>query len=238
MADCGSSSFPNDLTENAKLFAATHDFRLQSNGQDLGFVTKRLFAWSSTFDMKDAQGNIVATGTEPIVKIMGQRITVKDCNGNLIGTVKENVLSSLLGGGIVNQFSILDKNGNEIATSDKFQLIVTKFTIRDHNNRVVAEINKQLLNLTDHWSVDIKNPGAVDPRLLLMIAPFKTDADGKKTSYTSTVSPLSPNSSLALINPSRTSESSQTNSSQKHDKVPSVVAISPDKPVSNVLEAQ
>ena len=44
----------------------------------------------------------------------------------------------------------------------------------------MAKLHRSWIRVTDKWSIDIYDHDVVDPRLLVMLGTFKTDADNKK----------------------------------------------------------
>ena len=56
--------------------------------------------------------------------------------------------------------------------------------LRDPSGRVVAEVRRgfkeNLLRLTDRWDVSIRDPKAVDARMVVMIAAYKSSVDNDR----------------------------------------------------------
>ena len=130
---------------------------------------------SREFRYKDKTGALVATAKaefSPFQVI----IDVFDARGQKIGTIREQIFSSLFG--VVNKYIIFDASNNKIAETDKFQFVATKFTITDNKRQLVATISRPAFQLmTDKWTVSVHNSDVVDSRILVVIAAFKTAED-------------------------------------------------------------
>jgi len=160
----------------------TSKFTLQDeNGYgNYGTITEKFFSLAPAFYFHDAQGNLIASARSRIFAL-GSTCDVFDANGKKIATIKEKILKSLFKA--YTQYSILDGEGNEIATSDKVELFATHFKLRDETGRVVAEMKRPFFNLlSDNWYVSSEGDSAVDPRVIALIPAFKTIADNTRKS--------------------------------------------------------
>ena len=100
----------------------------------------------------------------------------------MIGTIKEEILKSLFK--VYTAYRILDAQDRLVATSEKVEWLSTDIVLRDPSGRVVAEVRRgfteNLLRLTDRWDVSIRDPQAVDPRMVVMIAAYKSSVDNDR----------------------------------------------------------
>lgn len=79
-----------------------------------------------------------------------------------------------------SKYEILDKNGKLIASSEKHQLMVTSFTLKDTKGNTVCKISRPAINIfSDEWSVDIYDK-SFDKRLLVFIPCYKTHRNNIK----------------------------------------------------------
>lgn len=173
---------PNEFKVVERVIALTNTLDLvnSNNNNKLGTITEKFFSLTREFKYTDNSGNVVATARARILS-WGTEIEVSDGSGRLIGTIKEQVFNSLFK--VSTTYSILDASGKEIATSEKVELLATHFTLNDKSGRLIAKIDRPWLKLfRDVWSVKISNPGAVDARLLVMIAAYKTAKDNERSS--------------------------------------------------------
>ena len=75
-----------------------------------------------------------------------------------------------------SQYSILDAEGKEVASSEKLDFFGTEVTVKDQQGNLVAHLEKPMLNIGgDKWKVSFS--GDVDRRLLVFIPAYKTAAD-------------------------------------------------------------
>lgn len=154
-----------------------HVYDITDDRQAYGTV-EQVLSLGKKFVYLDKSRARVATAHARVIS-WGAQIDVFDANGKSLGTIKEQMFTSLLG--VTNKYSVLDSAGNQIAESDKFQLLATKFTVKDNTGSVVATLSRPAFNIGGHtWSVSINNKTTVDSRVLIMIGAFKTAEDNSK----------------------------------------------------------
>jgi uncharacterized protein YxjI len=172
-------ALPNhfELSERI-LFKWKTSLDVKGDGHNLGNVSERVISLTRSFVLEDNTGAKTATGSVALVS-WGTQIDVNDGSGNRIGTIKEEVLSSLFK--TWTTYRILDANGNQIAESHKTEWIDTDITLNAPDGKVVAKLHRGwFTKFGDSWTVDVTDP-RVDPRLAVMIAAFKTAADNDKS---------------------------------------------------------
>lgn len=95
--------------------------------------------------------------------------------GSSFGTITEKFFS------LTKSFTYADAKGVEIAASEKVDWISTDVTIRRPDGRVIAALHRPWFNfLSDNWAVKISDHSAVDSRLIVMIAAYKTSVDNDR----------------------------------------------------------
>lgn len=136
--------------------------------------------WTTTkeFHLIDVKGNKIAMGkTEAFT--FGSITHVTDCRGRAIGTFKQEVLESILS--LQAVYSILKPDGSIVGESRKSEFFSTDITIRDSSGKTLAALNRPAFNWGgDDWTVSVQDAQAVDPRLAVMIAVFKTKSDNDR----------------------------------------------------------
>lgn len=171
----GTPHVPNQFRIEERAMSYPTSFRLKTSSGDFGIVSKRFLSASDTYDWKDPAGRLVAVGKRAMFS-WGGLVEVYDEKGSKVGTVKEQVAQNLLS--IDTTYSISDANGNKLAESIKYEwLTVTDIKLQDAKGGVIIQIKRPATVMGDVWDVNIYQHSQVDPRLVVMIAVFKTDSD-------------------------------------------------------------
>ena len=169
---------PARFTIRERFFSLTDAFDLKSGDQKLGTLTEKFFSLTKSFRYDDSSGRCAAKARARFFS-WGTHIDVADCQGQKIGSIKENVFKSLLKAYTV--YSILDAQDREIAKSRKMEWLSTDVVLRSENGGLIAELHRPWLNLiADKWTVSVQDPRAVDSRLIVMIAAYKTSVDNDR----------------------------------------------------------
>ena len=186
LASCTSSKntrwqdLPGDyqLTERA-VFKIKNAFDVSDDrGNDYGKVSEDLISWTRTFTWYDGVGEKAASASVALVS-WGTRIDVLGGDGKKVGTIKEEVLSSMFK--TWTTYKILDDAGNEIATSQKVEWLGTSITLTGNDGKTIAVVHRPAINLvSDTWKISVKETNRVDSRVLVMIAAFKTAVDNDR----------------------------------------------------------
>ncbi|MBI4348282.1 MAG: hypothetical protein HY553_15685 [Elusimicrobia bacterium] len=172
---------PANFTLYEKFFTIMDALELKSGNTSYGRITQRFWAWSKAFYWDDPQGRRIANARARILAL-GSTVDVTDAAGHKIGTIKEEILKSLFK--IWTTYKILDPQGRQLASSAKIELFSTEITLKRPDGRAVALLRRgfkeNFLRLTDRWDVTVQDASAVDPRMLVMIAAFKTSVDNDR----------------------------------------------------------
>ena len=151
--------------------------------KDEGKVAESAIQMSRTFTWTDESGKTVATASVAIISI-GTDIYVYDGAGNRVGSIEERLFSRW--GRTWSSYDIKDAGGNKIASSDKTEFMGTTITLTAPDGTKLAKLDRPWVNVMgDSWGIKVLKPGAVDNRILVMIAAFKTAADRDKESGSS-----------------------------------------------------
>jgi|GEM_PF-1687139 len=161
-----------------KLLLDTDTFDLKAGGKPFGKIIEKFLTLTKDFTFNDASGACVAKSHAKLIS-WGTHIDVSDCSGRPLGAIQEHVFRSLFKVNTV--YSILDGRGQEIATSEKVEWISTNLTLRKPGGAVIAELRRPWLNvLSDDWDVKIQDHAAVDSRMIVLIAAYKTSVDNDR----------------------------------------------------------
>ncbi len=176
-------TLPSRFFIKERFFALTDTFDIISESGNMGSVKEKFFSLTKAFRYVDENGNCLALARARLFS-WGTHIDVTDCqtpNPHKIGSIKEKVLKTITGLGITNLYLIYDGNGRKIALSKKVEVLSTDIALRDTQGRKIAELKRPWLNFfRDSWTVTISNPQAVDSRLIVLIAAYKTSVDNDR----------------------------------------------------------
>lgn len=172
---------PDNFEVNERLvFKLKNAFDIKADGKDYGVVSEKLIALTRSFVYTDNSGATVATASLALLS-WGTQIDIVDGGGRRIGTIKEEVFSSMFK--TWTTYKIMDAQGKVVAISRKTEIFSTTIALENLDGKVVAEVYRGAFNwFGDSWSVSVKQPGVVDSRILPFIAAYKTVADNDKDS--------------------------------------------------------
>jgi len=173
---------PQSFSIRERFFSLTDSFDLKdAEGKRFGRISEHLISLTKSFTYTDGEGKKLAHARAKFFAL-GSTVIVEDGEGRKIGTIKEDIIKSLLK--VYTHYRILDARDNVVATSEKVEVLSTQILLRDTSGRIVAELRRgfaeNLFRLTDRWDVRIYDSESVDPRLLVMIAAFKTSVDNDR----------------------------------------------------------
>lgn len=150
------------------------------NKKSYGKVSRRFFSLSRQFYFHDTEKKLIANGRARIFS-WGHHVDITDCNGKKIGAIKEQIFPAMITGGIYSVYTFLDDQNQITARTQKVELVSTSFDIftAQAPQTQVATVTRSFLGklFNDRWSVNVYNNSAVDKRILIMLAAFKTSMD-------------------------------------------------------------
>lgn len=141
---------------------------------------QRFFSWFDSYDVYDENGNTLYAVKGELS--WGHLLRIYDANGNELGHIKERVLTFL------PKFEMYLNNQYIGCISKEFTFFTPKFkidynswrvegnlfewdyTILNNENQTVANVSKQLWNLTDTYAIDVVNPEDALYTLMLVLA--------------------------------------------------------------------
>lgn len=177
-AVCPEFNPPAKFKAQEELISIGTDVLLSEGKVRIGEIEERTLRFTPTFELFNVEGLKIASAHKKFFS-WGTTIEVRDCEGNIIGSVKENIFKSFFN--FFTSYDILDPAGKTIAVTKKFEFFAPEFIVADLNNEPVMILKRRMFNiLIDTWNVEILKKDVVDPRIMTMIPAFKTSADNKK----------------------------------------------------------
>jgi len=174
----GAPALPAEFVIHERVISLVTKFDLTAGSASFGTITQQFFSLARAFTYDDASGRCVARARARILS-WGSHVDVTDCADRPIGSIKEQVLKSLFK--VHTTYSMLDASGAEIATSTKVGWISTEVTITRPDGRKIATLSRPWLSiLSDIWTVKLADQAAVDSRMIVMIAAYKTSVDNAR----------------------------------------------------------
>ena len=105
-------------------------------------------------------------------------------NSSLKFPILEQIFPAVITGGMYSVYSFFDAQNNITAKTQKVELLSTTFDIYTAQAppNQVAVVTRSFLGkiFNDRWSVNVFNNEAVDKRILIMLAVFKTSRDNEQ----------------------------------------------------------
>lgn len=141
---------------------------------------QKFFSWFDSYDVFDKNGDILYSVKGQLS--WGHCLKIYDSLGNEVGTVKERILT------LLPKFEIYDKSSYVGCISKEFTFFKPKYnidfngwqiegdffewdyTIKNASGQIVANVDKQLWNWTDTYSIDVRNREDALYALMLVIA--------------------------------------------------------------------
>lgn len=180
--DCGQINLPNNFKIVEKVFTFTSGLQIKTtDDKDLGRLNTKFFSFKDTYVLRDSSGAEVAKAKQRILA-WGLYLDIEDCNGTHIGSVKlQNILSNALSADSYAVYTIYDANRKEQAQSERVSIASTKFSFYSLNGQKLelATLSRSFLGgiLNDHWKVEVHDQSAIDSKVILFMAAFKTYYD-------------------------------------------------------------
>lgn len=143
-------------------------------------IKERLFSWFDSYDVYNADNLTEYTVQGQLA--WGHCLKIYDKNQNEIGMVKEVILTWLPKfelylsqryiGSVERKLSFFTPQYSITCNNwyVKGDILGWNYTVYDRNGRTVATVSKQLLNWTDTYVIDVKNPEDALVALMLVIA--------------------------------------------------------------------
>jgi len=141
---------------------------------------QRFFSWFDSYDIYSEAGETIFTVKGQLA--WGHCLKIFDARGNEVGTVKERILTFLpkfemyIGdsylGCISKEFSFFKPRYNIECNGWHVEGNVFEwdYTVTDPEGNRIADVNKELFNWTDTYTIDVSDPSDMLPALMLVLA--------------------------------------------------------------------
>jgi len=141
---------------------------------------QRFFSWFDSYDIYSEAGETIFTVKGQLA--WGHCLKIFDARGNEVGTVKERILTFLpkfemyIGdsylGCISKEFSFFKPRYNIECNGWHVEGNVFEwdYTVTDPKGNRIADVNKELFNWTDTYTIDVSDPSDMLPALMLVLA--------------------------------------------------------------------
>lgn len=141
---------------------------------------QRFFSWFDSYDIYSEAGETIFTVKGQLA--WGHCLKIFDARRNEVGTVKERILTFLpkfemyIGdsylGCISKEFSFFKPRYNIECNGWHVEGNVFEwdYTVTDPEGNRIADVNKELFNWTDTYTIDVSDPSDMLPALMLVLA--------------------------------------------------------------------
>ncbi len=174
VADSG-EDLPLSFYITERIISLLETFDLETDTKKLGSVTKRLFSLTTAFDYQGPKEEKIARAIAEFFSF-GTVAHVFDAHEKEIGWIEEVLFTWISPA----KYRIFDADNRLVAIA-RMDFWGTKFVISDPSEKKeIATIHRPWLRFfRDAWTVDIQDARALDPRLLVFVAVYQTDAEAR-----------------------------------------------------------
>ena len=161
-------------------FAFGTDFYIYTSaGQLAGWVGQRNLHWSKTFDLYNEKNEFVARAREQAFT-WGVKIDVTDCEGRPLGSIQENIISSLFK--TWSTYTLYNANERAVGQSKKLEYGDTSIVFFTKSDGRIAEAYRPWANFfRDHWEVRLSSEKPeFDSRIVFFVPAFKSTSDAQR----------------------------------------------------------
>lgn len=141
-----------------KIFSWFDSYNVYDEHRNKVFEVKGQLAWGHVLKIYDSRGKEVGKVDEKIISLT-PRFDIFE-KGKHIGSIQRKLIS-VMGPAYDIKFKGWKVDGN---------VLEWNYTIKDSNNRKIAKVSKDLLHLTDTYTLDIVNPSDALYVLMFVIA--------------------------------------------------------------------
>lgn len=147
-----------EITIKEASISMTKKYYIYADNKEIGTVTgKFINDFGDVFTLKDLNGNVL--GSEKQIKRWGTKLTrcaqVFDADNNITGYIGEEVLTNLFSDGYF--FHFYDKDKNEIGTSDEIKFsLLKKNLFNDMNGNTDYVVNAHIA-LNDSYTITVND---------------------------------------------------------------------------------
>jgi hypothetical protein len=201
-AQCPTLNLPKNFTiretVGSGLTPFVYDFEvLDENELVLGTIASRIFRLHSTMELFNSNQKLVALAKAKYVS-WGTQVEIEDCNGNLLGRIREEsvVKKRLLSLGSLQSYLLESSDGQSIGSLQKFDTSAlthlpfggivhkaglgrnTLFKLRNQDGKVVVKMTRSFLQpIRDTWVIEEVMPHQIHESILLYFPAYRTRVD-------------------------------------------------------------
>jgi hypothetical protein len=172
---------PNEFQITERFLSLTSTFDVSTDVLTFATATKRFFSLTTCFDLIDGN-NVPQASANSRFFSWGTVADVTDSKGDKIGWIEEEIFRLIPW----SEYRVFNAF-NQIVAVARMNFWGTDFELYPPNDpsHIYATINRPFIRcFRDNWTVKILDEsafetGAIDPRLLVMLAIYQTDKDNR-----------------------------------------------------------
>lgn len=171
LARCGSLNLSGEITMEEKGARNGRDFKLKIGKEKIGEIFMRNPEGKFQFEIRDAQKGIVVRAKE---EDSGNdlRISVKDCENRLLGTIRGKGWRNTFN--LNKVYQIFDAVGREQGSAKKNEFLSTQYDVKDYTGNVAMVFNRPAVDLfKDSWKLNITSQ-SVNPLVAILLPVHRT----------------------------------------------------------------
>ncbi|HEY5259605.1 MAG TPA: hypothetical protein VIJ46_03080, partial [Rhabdochlamydiaceae bacterium] len=165
--------------------ALTSTFDLQNQSQIFGTISKKFFSLNTVYHFEDPMGEMIAKAESQFFT-WGTTVDIHAATGEKIGWIEEQLFTWFS----PSKYRVYDGTNRMVAVA-RMNFWGTTFTVTDpnDNDKEIALVYRPWFQFfKNSWTVQILDPqkiavGQVDPRLLVMVAVYRTDSENRAAFY-------------------------------------------------------
>ena len=172
---------PEEFTVEERLFSWVSTFDVNCDLGTFAVARKRFFSLTPSFDLEDAQGQLLASAQARFFA-WGTVADVVGWEGEKIGWIEEEVVRLIPWA----EYRIFNWENRLVAIA-RMNFFGTCFEIYhpDRPEEIYATLSRPFIRIfREYWTVQILNyrvfeEGFIDPRLLVLLAAYQSDKDAR-----------------------------------------------------------
>lgn len=189
-AACAEPTMPPHFLVAQQVQSSVWRFKITNPSETItyGVVEEDLFAYDTTLTWVH-KNKKVAAGVQASIT-MGNEIVIRDCQRKVLATIEEKTFTGYATK--VTKYRVLNAKREEVAISARVEWSILPHIIikSPHETRTLASLKRPLVSWGEQWHIS-RNLGnatysskdmlAEDPRVLTMLAVFKTASHASKS---------------------------------------------------------
>jgi hypothetical protein len=174
-APLASEDLPSNFYITERALSLVETFDLESDSKKIGSIAKRIFSLTTTFDFLGPASEKIARASAEFFSL-GTIAHVYDASDREIGWIEESLFTWVSPA----KYRIFDHTNRLVAIA-RMNFWGNKFVVCDPTSqKEIAIIHRPWLRFfRDAWTVELLDPKAMDPRLMVFVATYQTDAEAR-----------------------------------------------------------